>query len=131
MHDQTLYEILGKENLQLMVDRFYELVEQDERINHLFKSDFETIKRKQLLFLTQFMGGPQLYSAEFGHPRMRMRHLPHTITEAAAVAWLENMRTSISELPVNEKLKQTLFSVFPRLASHMVNTYPDSKSDQQ
>ena len=40
----------------------------------------EEIKRKQKLFLPQFLGGPALYSMEFGPPAMRQRHLPHEVT---------------------------------------------------
>ena len=118
---ETIYQKLGAEHLESLVNKFYELVEQDDRINHLFKNDFKIIKQKQLMFLTQFFGGPQLYNAEFGHPRMRMRHLPHAITPAAAEAWLENMHQAIQSLPIEEDFKETIFSAFPRLAGHMVN----------
>ena len=119
--DQTFYELLGKEQLKKLVEEFYSRVEQDERINHLFKTDFEIIKEKQLFFLTQFLGGPQLYAQKFGHPRMRIRHMPHAITRAAADAWLENMKAAVFSLDIDEELKRKLFSVFPRLASHMIN----------
>jgi len=118
---ETIYQKLGAENLEKMVTKFYELVEQDERINHLFKNDFDTIKQKQLMFLTQFLGGPQLYNQEYGHPRMRMRHMPHAITPAAAEAWLENMYQAIQSLPIEKELKEIVFSAFPRLAKHMIN----------
>ena len=121
MMDQTLYEILGEEQLKNLVDEFYARVEKDDRINHLFKADFEIIKQKQLAFLTQFFGGPQLYTKQFGHPRMRMRHMPHAITKDAAKAWLENMKAAIKSLDINEELKEKLFSVFPKLAGHMIN----------
>ena len=120
--EQTLYDMIGAEQLKEMVDRFYGFVEKDERISHLFKSDFETIKEKQLLFLTQFMGGPPLYNEKFGHPRMRMRHMPHAITRDAAVAWLENMGAAIYSLDIEEDLKEKLFASFPKLAQHMINS---------
>ena len=76
----TLYDELGEENLRTLVDRFYDLVFENEQIAHLFKTDKNEIKERQLLFLTQFFGGPALYSEKFGHPRLRARHMPHTIT---------------------------------------------------
>lgn len=118
---ETIYQKLGAEHLENMVNKFYELVEQDERISHLFKNDINLIKQKQLMFLTQFLGGPQLYNQEYGHPRMRMRHMPHAITSAAAEAWLENMLKAIDSLPIEKELKEIVFSAFPKLAAHMIN----------
>jgi hemoglobin len=58
----TIFDLIGEENLRTLVDRFYDLVFEHEQISHLFKSDKEAIKEKQRLFLTQFLGGPALYS---------------------------------------------------------------------
>ncbi len=117
----TLYEELGEANLRLMVDRFYDLVLKDTRIAHLFKTDLVLVKSKQFMFLSQFLGGPDLYTAEYGHPRMRMRHMPHEITPASAYAWLENMKSSIESLEISQDLKDRLFQRFPHVAAHMVN----------
>ena len=117
----TIYEQLGAENLALLVEKFYELVLQDETIRHLFQTDMNVVKQKQLLFLTQFLGGPTLYNETFGHPRMRMRHMPHRIDENAAIAWLSCMNQAIDTLDIDEKLKTTLFNCFPKLAAHMIN----------
>ncbi len=117
----TLYDELGEENLKVLVDTFYTSVLSDERIAHLFKTDLTTIKSKQFMFLTQFLGGPGLYTEAHGHPRMRMRHMPHEITPSAAYAWLENMKSSIESLPINQDLKDRLFQRFPHVAAHMVN----------
>lgn len=121
MNEQTLYEKLGAENLLLLVDRFYELVFKDPVLSPLFKTDKDLIKKKQYLFLTQFLGGPDLYSNEYGHPRLRARHLPHPITEEHAVAWLKCMHEATQSLPVDDSIKTELFDRFPRTAFFMVN----------
>jgi hemoglobin len=122
MQNQTLYERLGHDNLQLLVDRFYDLVFQDERISRLFKTDKNVIKEKQRLFLTQFLGGPPLYSNLYGHPQMRARHLPHPIEQDDAVAWLACMSRAIHSLSIDESLKEELFKRFIPTAMFMVNT---------
>lgn len=121
METETLYYRLGKENLDLLVERFYDLVFVNPQISHLFKNDKEEIKGKQRLFLTQFLGGPALYSDKYGHPQMRARHLPHTITETDAIAWLHCMSQAIASLPISEELKDELFARFPSTAMFMVN----------
>ena len=121
MENEALYYRLGKENLDLLVERFYDLVFVNEQIAHLFKNDKEEIKHKQRLFLSQFLGGPALYSEMFGHPQMRARHMPHPITETDAIAWLYCMSQAIASLPVSEALKDELFARFPSTAMFMVN----------
>lgn len=118
----TLFQELGPDNLRQLVDEFYDRVFDSEKIGPLFKNDKTEIKQKQYMFLTQFLGGPDLYSQHYGHPRMRMRHLPHKITDEARVEWLKCMKEAIRSLSIDEDLKARLFSVFPQVAQHMVNS---------
>ncbi|MDU3796588.1 MAG: globin, partial [Staphylococcus epidermidis] len=53
---KTPYELIGQKALYQMIDHFYQLVEKDSRINHLFPGDFKETSRKQKQFLTQFLG---------------------------------------------------------------------------
>ncbi|HXA00864.1 MAG TPA: globin [Cytophagaceae bacterium] len=122
MEEKTLYEKLGPENLRKLVDKFYDLVFEDPEIKDLFRTDKELIKRKQFMFLSQFLGGPALYSDEYGHPQMRARHLPHPITEDKAVAWLKCMHTAIDTLEISDEMKKGLFERFPPTAFFMVNS---------
>ncbi|MBX2895071.1 MAG: globin [Cyclobacteriaceae bacterium] len=117
----TLYEKLGADNITLLVERFYDLVFGHPEISHLFKTDKEVIKEKQRLFLTQFLGGPALYSQQYGHPQLRARHLPHPIGNDEAVAWLACMSKAIGTLPIEETLKDELFKRFVPTAMFMVN----------
>lgn len=118
---KVLYDRLGRENVVKLVDRFYERVIQHKDIKDLFVNDIEEIKRKQLAFLTQFLGGPLNYSNEFGHPRMKMRHLPHRIGPAEKNAWLECMKQAIDSLHLEKDLGDELYNCFPKVANHMVN----------
>jgi len=119
--EETLYDRLGEHNLRLLVDRFYDLVFENPQISHLFKTDKNAIKEKQRLFLTQFLGGPPLYSTQYGHPQLRARHLPHAISSDDAVAWLSCMSTSTSSLPVEQKLKDEMMERLIPTAMFMVN----------
>jgi hemoglobin len=121
MTEENLYDKIGAENLQLLVDNFYNLVFSDPLLQPLFQTDKELIKKKQYMFLTQFLGGPDIYSQEYGHPRLRARHMPHTITEEHAIAWLKCMDEAVQNLPIEDSLKKELFDRFPRTAFFMVN----------
>lgn len=118
---QTIFERLGEQNIKLLVDQFYDLVFSDPQISRLFKTDKALIKEKQRMFLTQFFGGPQLYSQHYGHPQLRARHLPHPIDNDDAVAWLSCMSRALKDLPVEESLKDEIFKRLVPTAMFMVN----------
>ena len=66
----TPYDIIGKEALYDMIDYFYTLV---EKMNDLITC-FQEILQKQVVnktILTQFLGGPNIYTEEHGHPMLR------------------------------------------------------------
>lgn len=118
----TLFEKIGETRLRLIVNTFYSKVFESAIISGLFQTDKELIKQKQYEFLTQFLGGPQLYSQKYGHPKMRMRHLPHAIDDTAKTEWLKCMNEAIHEvISDDEELANALYQCFPPIAQHMVN----------
>ncbi|MEX1192850.1 MAG: globin [Brumimicrobium sp.] len=119
---KTLYELLGKKVISQLVDAFYARVYRHPVLIPLFQNEIEEVKDKQFCFLSQFLGGPQLYNEKYGHPRMRMRHMPHRIDEKAMEAWLSCMKDAISTLDIEPKLAEALYNCFPPLARHMVNS---------
>lgn len=120
--DASLFDRLGEPAIHQLVDHFYERVFVHPLIGRLFKTDKELIKEKQRLFLTQFLGGPSVYSNQYGHPKLRARHLPHPITKEDAEAWLSCMSAAVTSLQIEETLKDELFKRFVPTALFMVNT---------
>jgi len=116
----TFYTKIGPEKLRELVDRFYDILF-ESKIEHLFTTDRDLVRDKQYMFLTQFLGGPQLYSQSYGHPKMKMRHLPHTIDAEAKDEWLRCMRVAIDEMNFEGGLGDALYECFPRVANHMQN----------
>jgi hemoglobin len=50
------------------------------------------------MFLSGWLGGPSLYMEAFGHPRLRMRHMPFAVDEAARDQWMFCMRKAVVSL---------------------------------
>lgn len=119
---ETLYSKIGPEKLRELVDSFYDIVFTDSSIRHLFDVANTDIREKQYLFLTQFLGGPVLYTEKYGSPQMRQRHLPHQIDEVARDEWLRCMRKAIDLSFEDKQLADALYQCFPQVASHMVNS---------
>jgi hemoglobin len=82
-----IYRIMGEANVFRMMLDFYNELEQSE-IRHLFPGDMAEASKKSALFFVTLLGGPPLYLQKFGPPRMRARHLPFEIDEAARQVWL-------------------------------------------
>ncbi len=119
----SLYEALGgAETLRLIVESFYPKVQTHPLIGPLFPQDIDPVIEKQYLFLTQFFGGPSLYSDEYGHPMMRARHLPFPITPERALAWLDCMRRALQEVGIDEELQIIVIDRLSGPAHHFVNT---------
>ena len=105
-----------------MIDIFYNYVKNDDRMNHLFPGDWAETARKQKQFQTQFLGGPNLYIEEHGHPMMKARHMPFAITEIERDAWLENISKAIDDVGLDANMKGYLMERYTMVAHHMQNS---------
>ncbi|WP_062352024.1 globin [Bacillus kwashiorkori] len=119
---QSQFNLIGEEMLYRLVDEFYKKVHQDPDLAPIFPDDLTETARKQKQFLTQFLGGPPLYTAEHGHPRLRARHLPFPITSKRAEAWLKCMSDAMDEVSFTGPVREEFFSRLVITAHHMVNT---------
>ncbi|WP_068783415.1 globin domain-containing protein [Paenibacillus phocaensis] len=119
----SLYDNLGGEGtIRRLVEAFYPRVQRDPLLGPLFPEDITPVMEKQFMFLSQFFGGPSLYSDAFGHPMMRARHLPFPVTEERAEAWLACMRAALEEIGIEEPLRGFVLERLSGPAFHFVNT---------
>lgn len=119
------YEQLGGEEfVRRLVKAFYDRVAKHPDLIPIFPDDLTETARKQTQFLTQFLGGPPLYTEEHGHPRLRARHMPFEITPKRASAWLACMSEAMDEIELSGPLREQLYSRLVMTAHHMVN-HPD------
>lgn len=126
----TIYEIAGGAVVfRRLVDEFYARVAADPRLRPMFPDDLEPGKEWQVLFLTQYFGGPTDYAAQRGHPRLRMRHAPFPIDQAASAAWLEHMLAAIEVVGIPEPARTAMREYFERGVAFMVNTGQTQSSD--
>ncbi len=120
------YQKLGGEaGVRKLVDRFYELMDtlpEAEIIRAMHPQDLAGSRDKLFKFLSGWLGGPQLYMEEFGHPRLRARHMPFAVDEAARDAWMLCMKQAVDEMNIeDELLKQQLLHSLFKTADFMRN----------
>jgi hemoglobin len=118
----TVFDVVGGQSFfDALVERFYERVEADPVLRPLYPDDLEPGKRSLALFLGQYWGGPPAYSAEKGHPRLRMRHAPFPIDDDAQAAWLRAMQASVAEADIPETVREMLDEYFVMASRAMIN----------
>lgn len=115
------YDEIGAEKLSLLVDTFYSKVAKHPKLKPIFPDDLTETARKQKQFLTQYLGGPNLYTEEHGHPMLKMRHNPFSITPERAEAWLSCMSKAMDEVGLEGKVRHDLYRRLVLTANHMVN----------
>jgi hemoglobin len=119
----TIYDRIGGEAaLKQLVVSFYAKVQKQPLLAPLFPENIEPVSDKQFLFLSQFFGGPSLYSDLYGHPMMRARHMPFPITAAHADAWLQCMGEALAVINIDELLQAAILERLKGTAYHFINT---------
>jgi len=114
----------GDEKVRALVRRFYQLMDELPEaygIRKLHAPDLQGASDKFFRFLSGWMGGPQLYTEQYGHPMLRRRHLPFAIGDTARDQWLLCMDQALEEVVEDEKLRRELAAAFARVADHMRN----------
>jgi hemoglobin len=119
---RTTYVALGEDGFfRRLVENFYGRIETDPVLRPLFPASLEAGKERQFLFLTQFFGGPGRYSALYGHPRLRARHLAFPIGQRERDRWLGHMLAALAELAPPEPQAMEMQNYFASTSQFLIN----------
>jgi hemoglobin len=121
----TPYELIGGDTqVRALIDRFYDLMDEIPEyyvIRKLHPQDLAGSRDKLYKFLTGWLGGPPLYTDEYGHPMLRARHLPFAIGIAERDAWMHCMLQAAEDVIADEKLRVWLVEQLFKTADWMRN----------
>jgi hemoglobin len=122
---QTVYDQVGGQAFfDRLVERFYAGVESDPVLRPMYPADLAESRRTLAGFLAQYWGGPPDYSAERGHPRLRMRHVPFTIGQVERDRWLTHMTDAVRDAELPAELETAMLDYFAMAATAMINDSP-------
>jgi hemoglobin len=125
-HPLTPYDLAGGEpTVCKLVDRFYDLMDEDPDfygIRKLHPATLDGSREKLFKFLMGWLGGPPLYEQEFGHPRLRARHLPFAIASTERDQWMTCMTRAMADVGLDQNLRKRLAQSFFQTADWMRNT---------
>jgi hemoglobin len=121
----TLYEFLGGEiGLHALVERFYDLIDsapEAAQIRALHPKSLKQAREKFFMFLSGWSGGPQLYVEKFGHPRLRMRHMPFRIGIVERDQWVWCMNKALDESDIDPRVTEYLKARLAETADFLMN----------
>ncbi len=117
-------EVGGRPTFERLVREFYRGVASDPPLLALYpEQDLEPAIQRLTGFLEQYWGGPTTYSEQRGHPRLRLRHAPFTVTPDQRDRWLKHMRAAVDSLELPPLQEATLWAYLERAAHAMVNSF--------
>lgn len=117
-----IFQLLGAEALTRIVAGFYRRVPQDPILGPMYPAhDLAGAEHRLRTFLIYRFGGPPDYLRERGHPRLRMRHMPFVVDQAARDRWMQLMLAAIDEEPAAAPHRAYLEKFLGDIATFLIN----------
>ena len=125
MREEEVYAQVGEDGFRRLVAAFYRQVPQDDILGRIYPTnDLASAEERLREFLIFRFGGPQRYIESRGHPRLRMRHAPFPVDQAARDRWMELMRRALADAELPAEAEATLIDYFEATATAMMNRLP-------
>ncbi|HEY4361886.1 MAG TPA: globin [Bryobacteraceae bacterium] len=122
MTEQEIYSTIGEEGLARIVSGFYRQIPGDDLLGPLYPAqDLPGAEQRLRDFLIFRFGGSMKYVEERGHPRLRMRHAPFAIGQAARDRWMQLMTQALKEAMLPEEIQSFFQEFFGQVATFLMN----------
>jgi hemoglobin len=122
MKEEDIYNIIGEDGFERLIAAFYRQIPGDEILSPMYPAhDLHGAEKRLRDFLLFRFGGPAHYLEERGHPRLRMRHAPFPVTEAARDRWMMLMQQALKEAKLPAEAERTLLEFFGGTSTFLIN----------
>lgn len=122
MTEEQVYERIGDDGFTRLVRAFYAQVPDDPILGVMYpREDLAGAEERLRDFLIGRFGGPPRYVERRGHPRLRMRHLPFAIDNAARDRWVMLMDRALDDTQLPPDVTALLREFFHGVATFMIN----------
>ncbi len=122
VEEHEVFAAVGEDGFTRLIAAFYKQIPADDILGPMYQGrDMAAAEKRLRDFLIYRFGGPQHYIQERGHPRLRMRHSPFAINQAARDRWMVLMTKAFEETNLPEPAAQVLMGFFDSTASFVVN----------
>ena len=116
-------QIGGGDVVRRIVDRFYDLMDQDPRygaLRALHAPDLAPMRASLTGFLTAWLGGPRDWFAQHPGACVMSAHARIGVTGETAEQWVAAMGRAVSGVGIEAELAVRIKQAFARMASGMV-----------
>jgi len=122
--DSEYEQLGGEDGIKALVTEFYRQMDtlpEVAPIRAMHPENLDSSIEKLFEFLCGWLGGPQLYVAKHGHPRLRMRHMHFPIGPSESQQWLLCMDRALEIRNIEAGKRALLMDAFRKVANHMIN----------
>ena len=122
MQEFEIYSAIGMEGFSRLVAAFYRQIPEDDILGPMYPAhDLQGAEKRLRDFLIYRFGGPQSYIQERGHPRLRARHSPFAVNQAARDRWVRLMENALEQAALPGDAAQTLRAFFDEVSRFLMN----------
>lgn len=122
MNDHEVYQAIGEEGFRSLIAAFYRQIPGDDLLGPMYAGrDLVQAEEHLRDFLIFRFGGPDRYIENRGHPRLRIRHAPFAVNQAARDRWVRLMNRALDEVALPVEPAATLREFFASTATFLVN----------
>jgi hemoglobin len=122
MNEDKIFSLVGEEGFTRLVAAFYRQVHSDDILGPMYPKDDRAGAEQRLRdFLIYRFGGPQRYIEQRGHPRLRARHMPFRVDQAARDRWMQLMNNAFTESDLPPEAEQELRTFLEQMSTFMIN----------
>jgi len=122
VEENEVFGAIGNDGFTRLIAAFYRQVPGDDILGPMYRGrDLAAAEKRLRDFLIYRFGGPQQYIEERGHPRLRIRHAPFAIDQAARDRWMTLMTKALVETNLPAEAAQVLAAFFDSTATFMLN----------
>lgn len=122
MDDNEVYQAIGEDGFRRLIAAFYRQVPGDDILGPMYAGrDLAEAEERLREFLIFRFGGPARYIENRGHPRLRIRHAPFAVDQAARDRWMQLMNRALEEAALPTEASVKLQEFFGTTATFLVN----------
>jgi hemoglobin len=122
VQELDVYSLVGEQGFARLTAAFYRRVPHDDILGPMYPAhDLAAAEQRLRDFLVGRLGGPPRYIEQRGHPRLRARHAPFRIDQAARDRWLALMSDAIEEAALPAEAEQFLRTFLGEMSTFLIN----------
>jgi hemoglobin len=122
LQEVDVYNLIGEAGITRLVSAFYRRIPNDDVLGPMYPpNDLIAAEQRLRDFLIYRLGGPQRYIEQRGHPRLRARHAPFQINQAARDRWMHLMNEAMAETGLPSEAEQFLRTFLEGMSTFLIN----------